>query len=84
MARVTGVAALAAYLLGPVQAEAQTAAGSGARPKSSTSRTTPMHPHQLTLWPHGKPQRRHPAYGSNRRPFNQPTPVHNTFMAPGY
>ena len=65
-------------------AEAQTAAQSGAKPKSSPSHIVPMHPHQLTLYPHGRPQRRHSAYSFTRHRFDQPSPIHNTFMGPRY
>jgi hypothetical protein len=78
------IAALAAPLLVSPPAEAQTAAQSGAKPKISASHKVPMHPHQLTLYPHGKPQRRHPAYSYSRHRFDQPTAIHNTFMGPRY
>ena len=35
---------------------------------------------QLTLYPHGRPARRQPAYSYTRHRFDQPTPIHNTFM----
>jgi hypothetical protein len=81
-AMLMSVAALAAPLLVSAPTEAQTAAQSGGKPKSSASHKVPMHPHQLTLYPHGKPERRHPAYSYTRHPFNQPSPIHNTFMGP--
>ena len=83
-AMLMSVAALAAPLLVSAPTEAQTAAQSGVKPKSSASHKVPMHPHQLTLHPHGKPARRHPAYSYTRHPFNQPSPIHNTFMGPRY
>ncbi len=87
MKRFAGVlrlVAIWALLLATLPAEAQTATPSGAKPKSSASHIVPMHPHQLTLYPHGRPERRHPAHSYTRHPFNQPTPIHNTFMAPRY
>ena len=83
-AMLMSVAALAAPLLVSAPTEAQTTAQSGVKPKSSASHIVPMHPHQLTLYPHGKPKRRHPAYSYTRHPFNQPSPIHNTFMGPRY
>ena len=66
-------------------AQAQTAAKSGAKPKTSASHIVPMHPHQLTLYPNGRPEpRRHSAYSFTRHRFDQPTPIHNTFMGPRY
>jgi hypothetical protein len=83
-AMLMSVAALAAPLCVSAPTEAQTAAQSGVKSKSSASHIVPMHPHQLTLYPHGKPERRHPAYSYTRHPFNQPNPIHNTFMGPRY
>jgi hypothetical protein len=49
--------AVLAVLLGlAAPVEAQTAAQSGAKPKSQPSQIVPMHPHQLTLYPHGRPK----------------------------
>ena len=76
------VAALAALFVS-TPTEAQIAAQSGV-PKSLASHKVLMHPHQLTLYPHGKPERRHPAYSYTRHPFNQPSPIHNTFMGSRY
>ena len=83
-ATLMGVAALAASLLVSAPTEAQTAAQPGVKPKGSVSHKVPMHPHQLTLYPRGKPERRHPTYSYTRHPFNQPSPIHNTFMGPRY
>jgi hypothetical protein len=83
-AMLTRVAALTAPLLVSAPTEAQTAAQSGVKPKGSATHRVPMHPHQLTLYPHGKPERRHPAYSYTRHPFNQPSPIHNTFMGSRY
>ncbi len=68
----------------PFPAEAQTAAQSAVKPKSSVSHKAPMHPDTLTLYPHGRPKPHHPAHSYTRHPFNQPTPIHNTFMGPRY
>ena len=84
VAMLMSVIALAAPLLAPASAEAQTGPQSSVKPKSSASHKAPMHPHQLTLYPHGKPERRHPAYSYTRHPSNHATPIHNTFMAPRY
>jgi hypothetical protein len=84
IAMLLAVAVLAAPFNLSSPAEAQTAPQSGAKPKSATSHIVPMHPHQLTLYPHGRPQRRHSAYSFNRHHFDQPTPIHNTFMGPRY
>lgn len=78
------VAALSALLLSAAASQAQNAPQSSVKPKSSASHKVPMHPHQLTLYPHGRPERRHPAHSYTRHPFNQPTPTHNTFVAPRY
>ena len=78
------VAALAGSLGLSLPAEAQAAAQSDVKPKSSASHKVPMHPDTLTLYPHGRPKPRHPAHSYTRRPFNQPTPIHNTFMGPRY
>jgi hypothetical protein len=84
IAMLLTVAVLAAPLGLAAPAEAQTAAQSGAKPKSSPSHIQPMHPHQLTLYPHGRPQRRHSDYSFTRHRFDQPSPIHNTFMGPRY
>jgi len=83
-AMLMSIAALAAPLLAPAPTEAQTAAQSAVKPNNSTSHKAPMHPHQLTLYPHGKPERRHSAYSFTRHRFNQPSPIHNTFVGPRY
>ena len=83
-AMLLSAAAVWALVFPSLPAGAQTAAQSGVKPKSSASHKVPMHPHQLTLYPHGRPERRHPAHSYTRHPFNQPTPIHNTFMAPRY
>ena len=65
-------------------AEAQTGAQSGVKPKSRASHIVPMHPDTLTLYPHGRPRPRHSTHSFTRHRFDQPTPIHNTFMAPRY
>ena len=52
--------------------------------KTSASCVVPMHPHQLTLYPHGRPKPRHAAHSFTRHRFDQPTAVHNTFMGSRY
>jgi hypothetical protein len=81
-AMLMSVVALAAPLLVPAPTAAQSGTQSGVKPKSAASHKVPMHPHQLTLYPHGKPERRRPAYSYTRHPLNQPSPIHNTFMGP--
>ena len=78
------VVALAASFGLSLPAEAQTAAQSGVKPKSSASHIVPMHPDALTLYPHGRPKPRHSAHSFTRHRFDQPTPIHNTFMGPRY
>jgi hypothetical protein len=48
--------------------------------KSAEGHKAPMRHDQLTLYPHGKPARRQSPYGSAYNRFNQPSPIHNTFM----
>jgi hypothetical protein len=84
IAMLLTVAVLAAPLNLSFPAEAQTAAQSGARPKSSPGHIVPMHPHQLTLYPHGRPKPRHAAHSFTRHRFDQPSPIHNTFMGQRY
>lgn len=78
------IAALAASVGLSFPAGAQSAAHSGAKPKSLPSHIVPMHPDTLTLYPHGRPKPRHSAYSFTRHRFDQPTPIHNTFMGPRY
>jgi hypothetical protein len=44
-------------------AAAQTAGHTSVTPKSAQGRKAPLRHDQLTLYPHGKPARRHAAYG---------------------
>ncbi len=78
------VAALAAssQVLSP--AEAQTQSHSGAKSKNAASRTVPMEPDTLTLYPYGRPTRPQPAYSFTPNRFNQPSPINNTFMGARY
>ena len=78
------VAALATSFGLSFPAGAPTAAQSGGKPKSRPSHIVPMHPNALTLYPHGRPRPRHSAHSFTRHRFDQPTPVHNTFMGPRY
>jgi hypothetical protein len=78
------VAVLAAALGLLFSAAAQTAAQTGAKPKSAPSHIAPMHRHQLTLYPHGRPKPRHAGHSFTRHRFDQPSPIHNTFMGPRY
>jgi hypothetical protein len=80
----TVAAAMATLLMAAPGEAAQSAAQAGSAPKKAASHKTPMHPHQLTLYPHGKPQRPRSPYSYNPNRFNHATPIHNTFMAPRY
>jgi hypothetical protein len=69
--------------LGPtLAATAQTASQPRPKPKSAGSRKVPMHPDTLTLYPHGRPKRQHPAYSYTRHRFDQPIPVQGTVGGP--
>jgi hypothetical protein len=61
-------------------ASAQAVSHTSVKPKSAQRHKVPMRHDQLTLYPHGKPARRQSAYGYSRHRFDQPTPIHNTFM----
>ena len=78
------VGALTACFASWVAAAAQTAAHTPVKPKSAQSHIVPMRHDQLTLYPHGRPARRQPAYSYSRHRFDQPTPIHNTFMGVQY
>jgi hypothetical protein len=60
------------------------AAESGVKSKSPASDVVPMHPNTLTLYPHGRPKPRHAAHSFTRHRYDQPTPIHNTFMGARY
>jgi hypothetical protein len=68
----------------PFPAEAEAAAQSAVKPKSAASHKVPMHPHTLTLYPHGRPKPRQPAHSFTRHRFDHPTPINNTFMGARY
>jgi hypothetical protein len=61
-------------------AAAQIVSHASGKPKSAQGHKAPMRHDQLTLYPHGRPARRQSAYGYTRHRFDQPTPIHNTFM----
>ena len=61
-------------------AAAQTVLHTPGKPKSAQGHKVPMRHDQLTLYPHGRPARRQKAYGASAHRFDQPTPIHNTFM----
>ncbi len=83
IATLLTVAALAASVgLLSFPAGAQSAAHSGVKSKSRPSHIVPMHPNTLTLYPHGRPNPRHSTHSFTRHRFDQPTPIHNTFMGP--
>jgi Spy/CpxP family protein refolding chaperone len=74
------IAALMACRAPVFSAAAQTVSHTSVKPKSAQGQKAPMRHDQLTLYPHGKPARRQSAYGYTRHRFDQPTPIHNTFM----
>jgi Spy/CpxP family protein refolding chaperone len=74
------VVALMACCAPLFSAAAQTVSHTPVKPKSAQGHKAPMRHDQLTLYPHGRPARRQSAYGYTRHRFDQPTPIHNTFM----
>jgi hypothetical protein len=80
---LTGVVWMACFASG-FPAAAQTASRTPVKPKSAQGHIVPMRHDQLTLYPHGRPKRRQPAYSYTRHRFDQPTPIHNTFMGAHY
>jgi hypothetical protein len=76
--------ALAACFASWPPAAAQTASRAPTKAKSAQGHKAPMRHDQLTLYPHGRPARRQPAYSFTHHRFNQPTPIHNTFMGAQY
>ncbi len=76
---LTVVALMACFGSG-FAAAAQTVSHTSAKPKSAQGHKVPMRHDQLTLYPHGRPARRQSAYGSTHHQFDQPTPIHKTFM----
>jgi hypothetical protein len=63
-----------------VSPAAQTVSRTPVKPKSAQGHKVTMRHDQLTLYPHGKPARHRSPYGSAYNRFDQPTPIHNTFM----
>jgi hypothetical protein len=59
---------------------AQAGSPTAVKPKSAYGHKAPMRHDQLTLYPHGRPARHQSPYGSAYNRFNQPSPIHNTFM----
>jgi len=80
---LTGVALMACFAPW-FPAAAQTASRTPVKPRSARGHIVPMRHDQLTLYPHGRPARRQPAYSFTRHRFDQPTPIHNTFMGTHY
>jgi len=78
------VAAFTACLASSFPAAAQKKPLASVKPKNAQSHIVPMRHDQLTLYPHGRPKRREPAYSYTRHRFDQPTPIHNTFMGAHY
>lgn len=77
---VTAVALLGCW--GPVFPQAaQTMSHRPVKPKSGLGHKVPMRHDQLTLYPRGRPARREPAYSYTRHRFDQPSAIHNTFLA---
>ena len=80
MPSVLAVVALMACCAPVFSAAAETLSHMSVKPKSAQGHKVPMRHDQLTLYPHGRPARRQSAHGYARHRFNQPTPIHNTFM----
>jgi len=80
---LAGVALIACFA-SSVPSAAQATSGASVKPKSAQSHIVPMRRDQLTLHPHGRPVRRQPAHSFTRHRFDQPTPIHNTFMGAHY
>jgi hypothetical protein len=67
-----------------IPADGQTASPRPVKPKSAQGHIVPMRHDQLTLYPHGRPTRRHSAYSFTPHRFNHPTPIQGTFMGTRY
>ncbi len=82
MKRIAGLLTVVAFagLASGFAAVAQTRPSAPVKPKGAPSHKVPMRHDQLTLYPHGRPARREPAYGYTRHRFDQPSAIHNTFM----
>jgi hypothetical protein len=74
------VVVLMAYCAPVFSAAAQAVSRTPVKLKSAQGHKAPMRHDQLSLYPHGRPARRQSAYGYTRHRFDQPTPIHNTFM----
>ncbi len=74
------VVALIAYGAPAFPAAAEIVSHASTKPKSVQGHKTPMRHDQLTLYPHGRPARRQKAYSAFPHRFDEPTPIHNTFM----
>ena len=72
--------ALMACCASALPAGAQTVPHISGKPKSAQGQKVPMRHDQLTLYPHGRPARRQKAYSAFPHRFDQPSPIHNTFM----
>ncbi|HEY1779108.1 MAG TPA: hypothetical protein VGG79_01520 [Roseiarcus sp.] len=80
IAALLTVVALIACWAPASSAAAQTVSQRPVKPKSAQGHKVPMRHDQLTLYPHGKPARREPAYSYTRHRFDHPIATHNTFM----
>ena len=80
VATLVTIVAVTACFTREFTAIAQTAPPTPVKSKSAQAHKVPMRHDQLTLYPHGRPARRQPAHGHTRHRFDQPTPIHNTFM----
>jgi hypothetical protein len=59
---------------------AQTVTHTFVKPKSAQGDKVSMRHDQLTLYPRGRPAHRQKAYSAFPHRFDQPTPIHDTFM----
>ena len=80
MPTLLAIIALMASCAPVFSAAAETVSHMSVKPKSAHGHKAPMRHDQLRLYPHGRPARRQSAYGYTRHRFDQPTPIHNTFM----
>ena len=77
--RLTVLAVTACFVPGLATA-AQTHAAAPIKATSAKGHKARMRHDQLTLYPHGRPARHKPNYDTSRHRFDQPSPIHNTFM----
>ncbi len=80
MSALLTIVAFMAYCAPVFPTAAHAASPAPVKPKSTQGHKVSMRHDQLTLYPHGRPARRQSAYGYARHRFDQPTPIHNTFM----